>query len=132
TILKTKSTNTKDHEDSKTASQYIPVKGDAMYMQAIVTKPVELFEELYKEYNADIFVFVTQFEIKTNYKSCMDIANQIYKREVMVHFTIYNKEGKLLAGSYATSFFPSDSNNANKIIGDCFPELAGYIAGCLP
>ncbi len=101
-------------------------------MQAIVTKPVELFEELYKEYNADIFVFVTQFEIKTNYKSCMDIANQIYKREVMVHFTIYNKEGKLLAGSYATSFFPSDSNNANKIIGDCFPELAGYIAGCLP
>ncbi|MBL0342243.1 MAG: hypothetical protein IPP71_15845 [Bacteroidetes bacterium] len=51
---------------------------------------------------------------------------------MMVHFTIYDKSGKIIAGSYATSFFPSDSNHANKIMGDCFPELAGYIAGCLP
>lgn len=132
TILKTKNSDSKDHEDSKTASQYIPVAKDAMYMQAIVSKPKELFEELYQQYDTDIFVFITQFEIKTNYKSCLDIANKIYKREVMVHFTIYDKAGNLLAGSYATSFFPSDSNNANKIMGDCFPELAGYISGCLP
>ena len=125
-------TNSKEHEDSKTASQYIPVKNNAMYMRAVVSKPAELFAELYDQYQADIFVFITQMEIKTNYSSCMDIANKIYRREVMLHFTIYNKEGQLLAGSYATSFFPSNSNNSNKIIGDCFPELARYVAGCLP
>jgi hypothetical protein len=132
TVLKTKSTNSREHEDSKTASRYIPVKNDAMYMNAVVGKPQELFKQLYEQYQADIFVFLTQMEIKTNYNSCLDIANKIYRREVMMHFTIYNKEGRLLAGSYATSYFPSDSNNSNKIIGDCFPELARYIAGCLP
>ena len=131
-VTKTKSSNTKEHEDSKTASQYIPVKNNAMYMHAVVSKPQDLFKELYDQYQADIFVFITQMEIKTNYSSCMDIANKIYRREVMLHFTIYDKEGRLLAGSYATSFFPSNENNANKIIGDCFPELARYVAGCLP
>lgn len=132
TVIKTKSTDPKNHEDSKTASQYIPVKKDAVYMKAIVSKPQELFEELYKEYQADIFVFITQFDIKTNYSSCLDIANKIYKREVMVHFTVYDKQGNLIAGSYATSFFPSNSNEPNKIMGDCFPEIARYVAGCLP
>ena len=132
TVIKVKDPNPKEHEDSKTASQYIPVKNDAMYMHAVVGKPQDLFKELYDQYQADIFVFLTQMEIKTNYNSCLDIANKIYRREVMLHFTIYNKEGRLLAGSYATSYFPSDSNNSNKIIGDCFPELARYVAGCLP
>jgi len=127
-----KITNTRDHEDSKIASSYIPVKENAMYMNAVVGKPADLFKELYDQYQADIFVFLTQFEIKTNYNSCLDIANKIYRREVMLHFSIYSKDGRLLAGSYATSYFPSDSNNANKIIGDCFPELARYVAGCLP
>lgn len=131
-VSKIKVNATKDHEDSKTASQYIPVKNNAMYMQAIVSKPQELFSELYDQYQADLFVFITQMEIKTNYSSCLDIANKIYRREVMLHFTIYDKGGNLLAGSYATSYFPSDSNNANKIIGDCFPELSRYVAGCLP
>ena len=132
TAFKTKGTSIKEHEDSKTASQYIPVKSDAMYMHAVVGKPQELFQQLYDQYQADIFVFVTQMEIKTNYNSCMDIANKIYRREIMVHFTIYDRFGRLLAGSYATSFFPSNSNDSNKIIGDCFPELARYVAGCLP
>jgi hypothetical protein len=131
-IIKSKNDDPKNHIDSKTASQYIPVKKDALYMQAIVNKPEKLFEELYNQYQTDIFVFITQFDIKTNYSSCMDIANKIYRREVMVHFTVYNKQGNLLAGSYATAFFPSNSNEPNKIMGDCFPEIARYVAGCLP
>lgn len=124
--------NTKTHEDSKTATSYIPVKHDAVYMHAVVSKPAELFARINEAYDADYFVFLTQFDIKTNYNSCMDIARKIYRREVMVHFSIYDKTGKVIAGSYATSFFPSDSNNANSIMGDCFPEIAAYIAGCLP
>ena len=132
TMVRLSGNDSKYHEDSKTASQYIPVKGDAMYMRAIVSKPEELFNQLYEEFQTDIFVFITQFEIKTNYKSCLDIANKVYRREVMVHFTVYDKNGKLLAGSYATAYFPSDSNRAGTIMGDTFPEIARYVAGCLP
>jgi hypothetical protein len=131
-IFQTVKPDEKSHNDSRTATQYIPVSGDAMYMRAVVTRPQELFKKLNEEYQADIFVFLTQLEIKTNYKSCMDIANQIYRREIMLHFTVYDIQGNLLAGSYATSYFPSNSNSTGKIIGDCFPELAYYVAGCLP
>jgi hypothetical protein len=118
--------------DSKVATGYIPVEGDAMYMHAVVSKSKELFSELNEQYNADLFVFLTQFEIKTNYKECLDIANKIYRRSVMLHFSIYDKNGNLLAGSYATSYFPSDSNEMNTIIGECFPQIAEYIAEALP
>jgi hypothetical protein len=131
-IIKLKVPGAPDHKDSKTAINYIPVKADAMYMNAVVKNPQELFKELYEQYQADIFVFLTQFEIKTNYNSCLDIANKIYKREIMVHFSIYDKSGKLMAGSYATAALPSNENHPNKIMGDSFPELARYIAGCLP
>ncbi|HEX5003521.1 MAG TPA: hypothetical protein VFW78_13585 [Bacteroidia bacterium] len=131
-LFQSRTSDPKDHADSRTATQYIPVAEDAMYMRAIVSKPEALFTKLSEEYEADYFVFLTQMEIKTNYKSCMDIANKVYRREIMIHFTIYDKYGHLIAGSYATSYFPSNSNSAGKIMGDCFPELASYVAGCLP
>ena len=121
----------KDAHDSKTAAQYLTVKGDAQYMNAVITKPA-LLTNLYNQYGTDIFVFVNQFEIKTNYNSCLDIANKIYKRELMVHFAVVDKNGKQLAGTYAVTFFPSDSNIAHDIMQNCFPDLANFIANCIP
>lgn len=131
--IKLKKENDKDqHVDSKTASMYIPAKKDAMYMHAVVRNGEQLFQKLHDQYQVDYFVFLTQFEIKTNYSSCIDIANKIYKREVMLHFTVYDANGKVVAGSYATAHIPSDKNEASMISGQCFPELAKYIAACLP
>jgi hypothetical protein len=121
-----------EHQDSKTAVRYIPMEKDAKYMHAVVSKAPELFKELSIEYDVDYFVFLTQLDIKTNYNSCLDIANKIYRREVKLHFTIYNRDAKVIAGSYATSFFPSNTNHPNTIIGECFPELGKFVAGCLP
>jgi hypothetical protein len=113
----------KDAYDSRTSAQYLNDKAELRYMKAIVSKP-ELLKELSRKYQFDLFVFATQMEIKTNYSSCLDIANKIYKREVMLHFTIYDSNGNLVAGNFAKTFFPSDNNNANRIIGQCFPHLA--------
>ncbi|MFM7078973.1 MAG: hypothetical protein ACKOYC_04180, partial [Bacteroidota bacterium] len=118
--------------DSKTASMYIPAKKDGMYMHAIVKDGEKLFRKMKNKYNVDYFVFLTQLEIKTNYSSCMDIAKKIYRREIMLHFTIYDAGGNVVAGSYATAHIPSDRNEASMISGQCFPELAKYIAACLP
>jgi hypothetical protein len=130
--IKLKDENNKHHVDSKTASMYIPVKKDAMYMHAMVRDGEKLFRKLHDQYQVDYFVFLTQFEIKTNYSTCIDIANKIYKREVMLHFTVYDANGRVVAGSYATAHIPSDRNEASMISGQCFPELAKYIAACLP
>ena len=130
--IKLKDEQQKEHVDSKTASMYIPVKKDAMYMHAVVRDGEKLFRKLHDQYQVDYFVFLTQFEIKTNYSTCIDIANKIYKREVMLHFTVYDAYGKVVAGSYATAHIPSNRNEASMISGQCFPELAKYVAACLP
>jgi hypothetical protein len=121
----------KESYDSKIASKYITVKGIDRYMNAVISKP-SLLNDLYNQFGTDVFIFVNQFEIKTNYKSCLDIANEIYKRELMVHFSVYDKNGKQLAGAYAMTFFPSDSNNAYDIMKNCFPDIGRFVANCIP
>jgi hypothetical protein len=113
-------------EDSRIASQYINDKSGEKYMSAVVNKK-EIFENLYNRFGTDLFVYLTQFEIRTNYKSCLDIANQIYRREILLHYTVYDKDGNLIAGNFAVSFFPSSSNNAYDIMQDNFPLLADGI-----
>lgn len=121
----------KENIDSRTAQQYQMHPPDAKYMNAVISKP-EILQQLHSEYGTDIFVFLNQFEIKTNYKNCLDIANKIYQRELMIHFSVFDKNGEQIAGSYAMSTFPSDSNNAAEIMKNCFPEIARLIAGCIP
>ncbi|MEO5572692.1 MAG: hypothetical protein ABIT08_17160 [Bacteroidia bacterium] len=121
----------KESYDSKVAAQYITVKGTDKYMNAVITKP-GLLTDLYNQYGTDVFIFVNQFEIKTNYKSCLDIANEVYKRELMIHFSVYDKNAKQLAGAYAMTFFPSDSNNAYDIMKNCFPDIGRFVANCIP
>lgn len=113
----------KDAHDSRTAGQYINDEPELKYMRAVVTQP-ELLTELANKYHFDLFVFITQMEFKTNYSSCTDIANKIYKREIMLHFTVYDKDGKLIAGNFAKTFFPSNENSVNGIVSKQFPQLA--------
>jgi len=123
-----KSDPNKDAYDMHTSSQYINDEPELKYMRAIITKP-ELLPELANKYHFDLFVFITQMEFKTNYSSCMDIANKIYKREVLLHFTVYDKDGNLVAGNFAKTFFPSNQNSVNGIISNQFPKLAqGVVA----
>ncbi len=119
----------KNAYDSRTSTQYLNDNSEVKYMKAVISQP-DLLHHLAHKYGFNLIVFVTQFEIKTNYASCLDIANQIYKREVMLHFTIYDSSGNLVAGNFAKTYFPSNENNANAIIGKCFPQLAdGVVAG---
>ncbi len=121
----------RENTDSRTAYTYYQLPVDALYMNAIISKP-SVLRELHAEYGTEIFVFLNQFEIKTNYKNCLDIANKIYQRELLLHFSIYDYTGRQLAGSYALASFPSDSNHASDIMHICLPEIARLIAGCIP
>jgi hypothetical protein len=113
----------KDAADSRIASRYLNDDSRVEFMNANVNKK-EVFQKLSLQFNADLFVMLTQFEFKTNYKTCLDIANKIYQREIKLHFTIYDKTGKLVGGNYAVAFIPSNVNNLDEIIKSCFPLLA--------
>ncbi|MBK8848103.1 MAG: hypothetical protein IPO27_16820 [Bacteroidetes bacterium] len=97
------------------------------YMRAVLTKP-EIAREIAKKYEAEYFVILTQFEIKTNYKTCIDIANKLYQRELIWHFTIYDRQGNFKTGNYAKALFPSTKSDAGVIIGNLFPFISSIVA----
>lgn len=97
------------------------------YMRAVIAKP-DIAKAIAKKYEAEYFVILTQFEIKTNYKTCIDIANNLYQRELIWHFTIYDRQGNFKTGNYAKALFPSTKSDSGVIIGNLFPFIADIVA----
>jgi hypothetical protein len=101
------------------------------YYSATITNQ-NLLPYMAEKYEADMFLFINQMEIKTRYEYCLDLANQNYEREVSVHYSLFDKSGKLLVGDVMTLYYPSAENNLEKMIKDNFGIIAGYIAGQVP
>ena len=112
--------------DSRIAANNETIQGDQRYMNAVIEKK-EIFENMQQQFGADLFLLINQFEIKTNYNNCIDIERHIYKREVIVSFSIYNSSGKQVDGNIAHAFFPSDSNRPSDIAERTFPQIATTI-----
>lgn len=99
---------------------------DKKFMNTKITNP-KLLEHLSQKYGASVFIFINQLDIKNNPQS-YDVTNDTYKREVTVHYTIMNKEGKYLAYGIATSVFSSLVNDPQKITKTSFSAIANTIA----
>lgn len=102
---------------------YITTRGDAKFMNAEISDTA-FYHHLLSEYESNYMLSVNQMEIKTNYSSCIDIANKIYKREVILHYSIYNDKGTVIDGNFLVAYFPSNSNKDTEISERTFPELA--------
>ncbi|MFM1745876.1 MAG: peptidoglycan-binding protein with multiple lysin domain [Bacteroidota bacterium] len=109
-----------------TAPQSITTRGDSKYMRATPSDTIVL-KQLRSSTASDYIVSINQFEIKTNYNTCLDIANKIYRREVIVHYSVFDANGKEVLGNYAVAFFPSNTNRYGDIVERCFPEIAREI-----
>ncbi len=124
---KTATGKSKANEDFAIADQYVTVQGDANYMNAAIENK-NLFERLNNQYGADLFLFINQLEIKTNYNNCIDIERHVYKRELIISYSVYDAKGKQVDGNLAHAFFPSDSNRDSDIAERTFPAIAQSIA----
>jgi len=96
---------------------------DLKYMNIILTHPV-ILTKLAEKYNTDLFVFLNQFEIKTHYDDCLDLPLKIYRRELKVHYSVFDVSGKQLYGDVAVVNFPSNSNDINDIMMRNFPKIS--------
>lgn len=99
--------------------------GEIKFMNGVPDPSV--LKSLHEKFATDIFVFISQFEIKTNFSRCLDLANRVYQRDLFVHYSIYDSNGKLLAGNVASAHFPSSSSRVGAIMHDCFPSIAAQV-----
>jgi len=93
---------------------------------------VSLLTRLGEKYDADLFVFLNQFEIVTNYSDCMDLAMKIYRRQLKLHYSVFDITGKEVWGDVAVVDFPSNSNDIREIMEMNFPKIADYIGKTIP
>jgi hypothetical protein len=91
-----------------------------------------LLTRLGQKYDADLFVFLNQFEIVTNYSDCMDLAMKIYRRQLKLHYSVFDITGKEVWGDVAVVDFPSNSNDIREIMEMNFPKIADYIGKTIP
>ena len=117
----------KEEENQYTTQVYVKTTADQKFMNAQLADSVFL-SNLCIKYKADLIVSVNQMEIVTNYNTCIDIANRIYQRDVVIHYSIMNAKGKVLIGNLAKSSFPSNSNLDTEIAERTFPQISKVIA----
>ena len=82
---------------------------------------------LHDKYKAEYFIFINQLDIKNDADS-YNISTDTYLRRVNVHYTILDKNGKLITAGIAPSSFSSKENNPKKIVAQSFSPAATYIA----
>lgn len=97
------------------------------YLNAVITHP-EIFTTLQQKYGTDLFLFINQFELVTNYNHCLDRSANYFERKVVVHYSIYDVNAKQLQGGAHTVTFSSGETNVDKIIATQFPLVADYLS----
>lgn len=107
----------------------VEVNTDKKFMNTKIAEP-KLLDYLITKYKTDYFVFINQLDIKNDPDS-YDLATDIYQREITVHYSIIDKEGKNISAGIATSRFSSKENEPKKIVSENFSPIATYIAGKL-
>ena len=105
------------------APLYITTRGDDKFMNAAVTDK-ENFKGLLSVNGCNYAVSINQFEIKTNYSSCIDLSKKLYRRELIIHYSIWDANAKLIGGNFLVVYFPSDVNKPQEIVDKTFKSIA--------
>jgi len=96
------------------------------YMKAVV-KEQTVLDSLHQRFSNKYILFLNELDFKNDYSDALAMQNMDYKRELKVHFTLYSKQGKLLATGISKTMVPSTENNINHITSKYFPILAQNI-----
>lgn len=87
----------------------------------------KLILNLNKKHQAKYYIFINELDIKRGANNVYQASEEQYLREIKVHYTIFDNEGKQVKGGAIKTRFPSGQNDVNKIIKVQFPLIAQRI-----
>ena len=96
------------------------------YMKTTLPNP-KLLPNLNDKYKASHYIFINQLDIKRSADMRYVANEEQYKREIKVHYTMFDSEGKEVSSGAIKSRFPSNQNDMDKIIRIQFPLIAKRI-----
>lgn len=128
----------KDTETKKTAVSNDPstsrqtlARDESKYYGVKVKSP-DFYTYFNGKYKIKYYVFVNQFEVKTDYEHCLDRSTQNYIRYLVTHYSIFDNTGKQIAGNRIKLQYNSNANNIKKILSDNMDKVANVILAELP
>jgi len=89
-------------------------------------------DDLVKAYSPEYIVTINQFEIKTDYRKCIDRELENFPRRIRVHYNIFSPGGERLYGDVVTLTYNSTTEDIEQIVEDNFSLLGEFIASTLP
>lgn len=87
----------------------------------------KLLPSLNSKFSASHYIFINQLDIKRGADMRYAASDEGYKREIKVHYTIFDNGGKEVSSGAIKSRFASNENDINKIIKVQFPLIAERI-----
>lgn len=114
------------------SSKAVHDKYEGQYFAVKIRNPEEFFSYFREKYSVDYFVFINQFEVKTNYENCLDRAAHDFERTFTTHFSIFDAEGNQIAGNKFKTFYNSNSSYIYTIVADNMGKIAQRILAELP
>jgi len=121
----------KDKVSGKEDSKYELPSDNSKYFGVLI-KNQDFYNYFNAKYDVDYYIFVNQFEVKTNYENCLDRAALNYERTFTTHFSIFDSNGKQVAGNSFKTHYNSNSNYIYQIVSDNVPQIAERILSELP
>ncbi|MCS6823596.1 MAG: LysM peptidoglycan-binding domain-containing protein [Cytophagaceae bacterium] len=112
-------------------SKYDIQKDHGSYFAVKIRNP-EFFNYFNTKYSVDYYIFITQFEVKTNYENCLDRAALNYERTFTTHYTIFDSTGRQIAGNKFKTHYNSNTNHVFTIVADNMPKIADRIMSDIP
>lgn len=125
-----------EKEIEKSGTKNGQITGNAQngnrFMNRTFSNPKSL-EVIHKKYGTEYIVFINQMDIgPATGTDQNDIMNETFNREIKVHYTIVDKNGKELDAGIASATFPNKKKKAPAIINDTFPAIAQKMIAKLP
>jgi LysM repeat protein len=118
--------------NSQTAQKTAVDKYEGQYFGVKIRNPEEFFAYFSHKYSVDYYIFVNQFEVKTNYENCLDRATHNFERTFTTHFSIFDENGNQIAGNQFKTFYNSNSSYIYSIVADNMDKIATRIMSELP
>ncbi|MFO7867838.1 MAG: hypothetical protein R6U95_00895 [Bacteroidales bacterium] len=92
----------------------------------------QAFIELVHNYSAQYVVFITQFEILSDYSNPYAVAEHNYPRTIRIHYAIFDNTGSFVFGDIETGMFTAEENNIATICNSYFPVMTKKIMRKVP
>jgi hypothetical protein len=105
----------------------VDVDNNRRFMNTTLSNP-NLLPYLNKKYKTDVYVFINQLDIKNMLGDQYDINSDRYEREITIHYTVFDKSGKLLNSGISVDRFASNKNDPKKIVNDDIAEATRVIS----